>query len=65
MFKSLLGHNIDTFQKWTLKVLSKDTGGGVWVVSIDRPLIANISADFKIFFKEPRPFKKSKKFSSG
>jgi hypothetical protein len=32
-----------------LTVLSNDKGGGVWVVSIDRPLILFISADiFKI-----------------
>jgi hypothetical protein len=33
-----------------LKVVKNEKIGGVWVVSIDRPLIRNISADFKIFF---------------
>ncbi len=48
-----------------LKVLSNGTGGGVWVVSIDRPIFRNISADLKKLFKGPRPFKNQKTIMSG
>jgi hypothetical protein len=39
-------------------------GGCVWYQSIGLKFV-NISADFKKFFKEPRPFKKQKTFLSG
>ncbi len=43
----------------SLKVLSNGTGGGVWVVSINRHLFVNISAELKKkFFKDPGPLKK-------
>ncbi len=50
-----------------LKVVSneKGGGGGVWVVSIDGPLIHQHSADFKNIFKRPRPLKKHKTYLSG
>jgi hypothetical protein len=39
-------------------------GGYEWYQSIGL-LIIYISADFKIFFKGPRPFKKQKTYLSG
>jgi hypothetical protein len=46
-----------------LKVLTNDQGGGMWVVSINRPKkILYTSADFKIFVKDPGSFNSKKRF---
>ncbi len=46
-----------------LKVLSNGTGGGVWVVSIDRPLISHHFRQFKKnYLKDPRPLNNKKRF---
>jgi hypothetical protein len=37
----------------SLKVLSKGTGGGVWVLSIDRPLNTLHFHRFKKYLKDP------------
>ncbi len=46
---------------YILKVLSNGTGGGVWVVSIDRPYIPLHFHRFKKnFLKDPGPLKNKK-----
>jgi hypothetical protein len=52
---------IQNFHKtFTFKSSVKWKRRGVWVVSIDRLIFVNISADFINFFKGPQPFKNHK-----